>query len=107
MDFQRVGPGRQTSHDVELAKQPGENEIGVSLLGQVLDVGQHALQRPLDAADRLFREVLALRVQALLMLQELFAVEVGERGNRYRFLPVGEENRETISYPLHIRHNSV
>jgi len=79
VDFQRVGPGGETGHDVELAEQAGHHFVGIGLPREMLEVGHYALERLFDSADGLFGEILTLSLQALVMLEELFAVELDER----------------------------
>ena len=52
--------------------------VGIGLPRQVLEVGHHALQGTFDPANGLLGEVLTLGLQALVMFQELFAVELDE-----------------------------
>lgn len=78
MDFEGIGPGRQAGHDIELTKQTGQDDAGIVLFGQLLEIGHHALEREFDTANRLLGKIFPLGVQALLMFEELFAVELDE-----------------------------
>ena len=52
-----------------------------SACAERVDLGDDAAERGFDRLDGVFREVLALRVQAFLVLDELFPVEI-DQGNR-------------------------
>ena len=80
MDFEGVGPGRKPGHDVELAEEAGHHLIGVGLHRELLEVGHDALERSLDPADGLLGKVLTLFLQALVMFEKFFAVELDEGG---------------------------
>ena len=78
MDFQGIGPAGEAGHDIELAEQAGHHFIGVGLPRKVFEVRHHLLQGALDPANGLLGEVLSLSLQALVMFEELFAVELNE-----------------------------
>lgn len=102
MDFEGIGPGGKPGHDVEFPEQPGHHFVGIGGARELFEVGHHALQRLLDAADGLLGEILPLRLQALVMLEKFFAIKVNQGRWRHRSVTVGEEARETIPCPRHV-----
>src|SRR5918993_2462013 len=96
VDLQGIGPGREAGHDIELAKQSGHHFVGVGFARKLFEVGHHALQGTLDATNRLLGEVLSLLLEAFVMLQEFFAIELSERRYGQGRVAVGEETREAI-----------
>ena len=75
MDLPPVGPSRRAGDEVELTQQSADDLVGVSGGAQMIQLLQHLTQRLFDVADRSFGVVLALFVETLLALHELFAVE--------------------------------
>ena len=75
MDFVRVGPAGQAGHHVEFTQQLG-NLFGVGFFGEAIGFGDDAEEGGFDVLDGLGAVILALGVQALMMFDELFAVEL-------------------------------
>lgn len=73
-----IGPGREVGDLIELAQQAAHDVIAITVMAELIEP-RHGLP------DCLFhlrngprRVVLALRIEALLMLDELFPVEINE-----------------------------
>ena len=77
MHLPGIGPGGQPSHEVELSKKPTDDLVGISLGTQPIELRHDFHERLLDIADRAFRIMLALLIEAALALHEFFAVEIG------------------------------
>ena len=80
MDLPMVGPTGHARHEVELSEESADDLVGVLRRAQVVELFEHLAQRLLHVVHRALRIVLALLVEALLALHELFAVEVGSSG---------------------------
>ena len=75
MDFVRIRPTGQTSHDVELAKELG-NLFGVDLFGEAVGFGNDSEEGGFDVIDGLGAVVLALGLEAFVMFDEFFPIEL-------------------------------
>ena len=78
MDVLGIGPRGETRHDIELPEQATHNEVGIVLGTELFQAGHDAGQGALHLGDHLLRIELTLTPETLLMLEELFAVEIGE-----------------------------
>jgi hypothetical protein len=86
IDLSGIGPGGKPGEHIELAEKAADDLICVSLATQPIELCHHFDQRLLDVADRAFRIELALLLEALLALQEFFAIEIGNGyGMEHRF----------------------
>ena len=72
MKLSGFGPGGKLRHDVELAEKLANQFAGVFPLAQLLHLLENARQRVLGLRDRDFGVVLALSLEALMVLAELF-----------------------------------
>ena len=85
MDPIGLGPTRQAGHDIEFAKQPGNQLFGVGVFGEAVHFGDDLEKGGFCAADGLVAVVLTLGLQAFVMLDELLAVEGGEGRRTWRY----------------------
>ena len=72
----RIGPGRQVRHLIQLAQQAAHDAVAVAVVAQLIEPGDGLADGLLDLRHGARREVLALRMQALLVPEELFPVEI-------------------------------
>jgi len=75
-----VRPGRKPRHEVELAQKLGDHLVSIRLGRQAIHLRNDPHESGLDALNRLRRVVLALRLEAAMVLDEFFAVELSEGG---------------------------
>jgi len=79
-----IGPGGKPGYHVELAEETADDFVRISLGTQPIELRHDLDKCLLDVADRALRIELALLLEALLALQEFFAVKARE-GMKYRF----------------------
>jgi hypothetical protein len=93
-----IGPPGRAGHQVELAKKPADDLIGVLRGAEMIELFQDFSKCSLDVVHRCLGELLALIFQTLLALDELLPVERGP-GRRLR-LPDGKRVGEEASDAL-------
>ena len=78
MNLAGVGPAGEAGHHVELAEQLGDYLFGVGFFGESIEVGDDFQEGGFDVLDGLCAVILALGLQALMMLEKFFAIELGQ-----------------------------
>ena len=78
MHLPGIGPRGEAGCNVELAKEPAHDFIGVGLRAQSIELGHDLQQGVFHVANRVLRIMLTLLIETALTLDELFAVEVGD-----------------------------
>src|SRR5687767_4467158 len=93
-----VGPGGKPGDDVELPEEFADDLVGVSLGAQQIELSHDFQEGLLNVLDRPLRVVLPLLLQALLALQEFFAIEIGNRiENRLAMgTRIGQETKQAV-----------
>ena len=71
-----VGPGREVGDLIELAQQAAHDVIAVAVVAELIEPGHRLADCLLHLGHRARRVVLALGFEALLVLEELFPVEI-------------------------------
>ena len=69
----RIGPGGQPRGDVELAQDTADQLVDVGFGTQAIELGHHFRERLFGVADRGFRVVLALLLEAVVTTEADFA----------------------------------
>ena len=75
----RIGPGGKPGDHIELSEKAADDLVRISLGAEPIELAHHLHQRLLDVGNRAFGVELALLLEALLALQEFFAIEIGDR----------------------------
>jgi hypothetical protein len=73
-----IGPGRQLGDEVDFAEELTHHLGRVVALTQLLDLSKEPDERLLDLTDSSLGIVLALTLEALMMLDEFLAEELGK-----------------------------
>ena len=68
----RVRPRRQVGHHIDLPEEAFDHVARISALAELIEFGKDARQRIFSLDDRKLRVVLALLIEAPMMLDELF-----------------------------------
>ena len=76
MESARLRPGREVGDLIELAQEAAHDVIAIAVIAELIEPRHGLADGLLHFRDRPRRVVLALRVEALLVLDELFPVEV-------------------------------
>ena len=74
-----IGPSRKPRDNVELSKKLGHDQMGIVCRGELVHLRNDAHERRFNAVDGLGREVLTVLLQAAMVFEKLFAIEVDER----------------------------
>lgn len=78
MNLIRIRPARQTRHDIKLFEELCDDLFCVGLFGEPIEVGDDFQEGVLGVFNSLRAEVFTLGLQAFVMFDELFPVELGE-----------------------------
>lgn len=78
MNVLRIGPGRETSDDIELPEQAAHNFVDVLSSADMLEPRNDSIERNLHFRNGTLRVEFAVPFEALLMFQKLFSVEIGD-----------------------------
>ena len=70
-----IGPGREIGDLIELAQQAAHDVVAVAVIAKLIEPRHRLTDGLLDLRDGARRVVLTLRLEALLMLDELFPIE--------------------------------
>jgi hypothetical protein len=99
MHVMRIRPSRQTRYDVELFEKLGDHEVGIVFGGEVVELSDDAEEGGFDVLNGLRGEVFTLTLQATMMFDELFSVELDSpRGGRQGWAS-GQESLHTVPWP--------
>ena len=102
VNLTRIRPSRQTGHAVKLLEELGDELFCVGFCGEPIEVGQDFQEGVFSVLDGLGAVVFALRLQAFMMFEKLFAVEIRESGDaRWRRL-IQRKAWDAGSCPRHI-----
>jgi len=88
-----IGPGRQPGDRIELPQELADHAVRVVFGAQLLELREHARERPVCFADRLLGEVFPLGRETLAVTNELLAIKVCDEGDGGSRTPFGLTNR--------------
>ncbi len=77
MVFCRIGPRGETRNPVDLPEEATDQLVAVLTCTELVNICNQTIQHVFDISNGLVGVILALPVQALPVLDELFAVEAG------------------------------
>jgi hypothetical protein len=97
-----LGPGRKLRDHVDPAKELADHLAGIVALTENIEVGQQALECVFGLRDGDVRVVFALTLQASMMFEQLFPVELTETlTGRSAERPGQAGNLDTLEATLH------
>lgn len=78
MELVWVGPSGQLGDEIEFLQELTDHAAGVLALAELFELRHDARERVFGLGDRDVRVVLALALQARMVFQKFFTVEIGE-----------------------------
>lgn len=78
MERARIGPGREVRDLIELAQQTAHDVVAIAVIAELIEPRHGLPDGVFDFRDGARRVVLTLRLEALLMLDEFFPVEINQ-----------------------------
>jgi hypothetical protein len=77
LEFFRVGPVREASHEIELSKEATDDVIAIAAPTDVIQLRERLGERRFGLGDRVLGVVFTLGLQAALVFEKLLPIEVG------------------------------